>query len=101
MIITNVLILIIVLIILGIFIRDKIQAEWVCIGEVCTEWAYEDDWITDNCRPDDGTLICEMIDNDNIYHVPLENINVSMMKSCREYTCATEVYVKKYKEELK
>ena len=76
-------------------------AEWVCIAQVCIAYDYGDDWIVANCRPkgEDKTLMCNITGTDSkLYNAPLSIINMSNVKSCREYACATEVYVRGRKE---
>ena len=72
--------------------------QWVCIAKECNEWATGDNWITDNCRPEgDGvnaTLVCKLTIEDKEYTAPLSIINISNVKSCRQYDCITEVYVR-------
>jgi len=72
-------------------------AEWVCIAEACVDFAYGDDWIVDNCRPEgeDKTLMCKLTGTDKKeYKAPLSIINMSNVRSCKEYACVTEVYVR-------
>jgi len=74
-------------------------AEWVCIAQVCVDYAVGDDWIVDNCRPEgeNKTLMCKLIGTDKKeYKAPLSIINLSNanVRSCREYACAAEVYVR-------
>jgi len=98
--IRNVMILfIIIAILLGVHSASKlVGGEWTCIAKTCNEWAYGDDWITDNCRPEgeenNKTLMCTVSLEGELIKVPLDNINVSLVKSCREFVCVTEVYVK-------
>jgi hypothetical protein len=79
---------------------------WQCVAERCTEWAYGDDWITDNCRPyiddrgDITDLNCSITVAGETYHAPLSIINISNVRSCREYVCLTEAYIKKSIEEV-
>ena len=72
--------------------------QWVCIAKECNEWATGDKWITDNCRPEgevgNQTLVCKLTIEDKEYTAPLSIINISNVKSCREYNCITEVYVR-------
>jgi len=72
--------------------------QWVCIAKECSEWATGDAWITDNCRPEgeigNQTLVCKLTIDDKEYTAPLSVINISNVKSCRQYDCITEVYVR-------
>lgn len=82
------------------------EGNWVCIAKSCIDWVYGDDWIVENCRPnEEKDLICKIQEEmyspltmrkiqNNIY-APLSMINVSQYKSCINYDCITEVYVKK------
>jgi len=78
--------------------RELYGGQWVCIAKECTDWATGDDWITDNCRPEgevgNQTLTCKLTIEDKEYTAPLSIINISNVKSCREYDCITEVYVR-------
>lgn len=70
---------------------------WTCVAQTCKTWVYGDDWITDNCRPvgENKTLVCNILLQDGTaINAPLSAINISNVKSCREYQCLTEVYVK-------
>lgn len=80
------------------------NSDWQCVAQSCAEWVYGDDWVTDNCRPDvaNNTLRCNvLLDNGQNYDLPIEMINISNVKSCREYECLTEVIVRGSKGEQK
>ena len=72
--------------------------EWVCIAQTCVDWAYGDDWVTNNCRPQTNgnvtELVCSVVMNDKTYNAPLSILNISTLRSCNEYKCVTEVFVK-------
>ena len=74
------------------------NGEWVCIAENCDEWLTGDDWISANCRPQDVSgeekLVCKLMVNENEYTAPLDIINMSSVKSCKSYSCTTEVLIK-------
>jgi len=72
------------------------DGEWTCVAQQCTDWAYGDDWIVENCRPtgENKSLVCGIEINNQKYNAPLSMINLSSVKSCREYQCLTEVYIK-------
>jgi len=78
--------------------RELYGGQWVCIAKECDEWATGDNWITDNCRPEgigeNTTLMCNIMIDDKEYTAPLSIINISNVKSCRQYDCITEVYVR-------
>jgi len=78
--------------------KELYGGQWVCIAKECSEWATGDDWITDNCRPEgeegNQTLVCRLTIEDKEYTAPLSIINISNVKSCREFDCITEVYVR-------
>jgi len=78
--------------------RELYGGQWVCIAKECNEWATGDNWITDNCRPEgigeNTTLMCNIMIDDKEYTAPLSIINISNVKSCRQYDCITEVYVR-------
>jgi len=79
--------------------ESLLGGEWVCIAQTCTDWATGDDWITDNCRPKTGFdnitgLICDVVIGDDTYTAPLNILNSSNLRSCRKYSCVTEVFVK-------
>jgi len=78
--------------------KELYGGQWVCIANECSEWATGDTWITDNCRPDgegvNATLVCKLIIDDKEYTAPLSIINISNVRSCRQYDCITEVYVR-------
>ena len=70
--------------------------QWACIAQKCSEWAYGDDWITDNCRPNENNtqLMCTVLINGENIVVPIDIINISNVKSCRNYDCFSEVFIK-------
>ena len=78
--------------------KELYGGQWVCIANECGEWATGDTWITDNCRPEGNgsntTLVCKLTIEDKEYTAPLSIINLSNVKSCRQYDCITEVYVR-------
>jgi len=82
----------------AISFKELYGGQWVCIAKECSEWATGDNWITDNCRPETNgnntELVCKLIIEDREYNAPLSIINLSNVKSCRQYDCITEVYVR-------
>ncbi len=74
------------------------NGKWVCIAQTCDKWIYGDDWITENCRPDDvggeRKLVCKLTVNEKDYGIPLNLVNISNVKSCSEYKCTAKVFVK-------
>jgi len=75
--------------------------EWLCIAQQCTDWLEGDDWVTQNCRPENNTLMCQVLTSDNHeVSVPLSSINTSQVRSCNQYSCVAEIYVRS-SDELK
>jgi len=76
------------------------DGQWVCITEECIDYATGDEWISENCRPEDvkgeTLLYCDLEVGDDIYKAPLSMINLShpAIKSCKEYVCSQQVFVK-------
>ena len=70
--------------------------EEVCIAQQCTEWAYGEEWIKDNCHLDENNKYdyCDVIIEGQSYKVALEDIDLTKARSCRESTCFTKVMVK-------
>ena len=61
--------------------------EWTCIAETCVEFAIGDDWVKDNCRLEGNEMSCEFGYEGQDYKMPLSQINVSNMVSCKRYEC--------------
>ena len=78
--------------------KELYGGQWVCIAKECRDWATGDEWITDNCRPEingnNSNLICNLEIDGKKYEAPLSVINISNVRSCRQYDCITEVYVR-------
>jgi len=78
---------------------DPLQKRiWVSIGKQCLEYAYGDEWIAYNCRPDDeigGQLSCNLTIDDKVYKAPLSMINISNVKSCKEWSFVTDIFIKR------
>jgi len=79
---------------------DPLQKRiWVGIGKQCLEHAYGDEWIALNCRPDNeigGQLSCNLTMNDGtIRKAPLSMINISTVKSCKEWSFVTDIFIKR------
>jgi hypothetical protein len=72
------------------------DGEWVCIAEECVEWAYGNDWVKENCAPfgENKTMRCDITVDGKAYLAPLSVINLSNVKSCKEYKCVTEIMIK-------
>ena len=68
--------------------------EWTCIAEKCAEFATGDAWVKDNCKLDGNEMSCEFGYEGQDYKMPLSQINVSNMVSCKRYECSTKVYIK-------
>jgi len=68
----------------------------VCIAQQCTEWAYGEEWIKDNCHLDENNKYdyCNVVIEGKSYKVALEDINIEQARSCRESECFTTVMVK-------
>ena len=79
---------------------DPLQKRiWVGIGKQCLEEVYGDEWIAYNCRPDEeigGSLSCNLTMNDGtIRKAPLSMINISTVKSCKEWSFITDIFIKR------
>ena len=74
------------------------DSRWVCIAQACTVWATGDDWISDNCRPEGKgnniSLVCDIVHEGKNYKAPLSVINLTGLRSCRQWDCVTEILVK-------
>jgi len=68
----------------------------VCIAQQCTEWAYGEEWIKDNCHLDENNKYdyCNVVIEGKSYKVALEDIDLTKARSCRESECFTTVMVK-------
>ena len=102
----KIIISVLIILCLAMSLRNTIKmsdGKWTCIAQVCDEWAVQDDWIVENCRPDgeDKEMMCKIVIEGKEYHSPLKNINMSAVRSCKRYTCMTEVYVKGTLEDKK
>lgn len=83
----------------GYILVNMYGGEWTCIAKRCDKWNYGDAWIQQNCRPNENktNLFCSITVENKLYeNIPLENIDVSKVKSCADdsYVCEIEVYVK-------
>ena len=91
------MVLILLVLCLSIFnFMKMVGYKKVCIAQECTEWAYGDDWVKDNCHLNNESKYdyCPMTIDGNDYNVALHSINISQMKSCRKTVCAVNIYVK-------
>jgi len=89
--------LIVIVLILSIFNYVRfIGYEEICIANECSEWAYGNEWIKDNCElnKDNKYEICEFDLEGKRYRMKLDSINISQVKSCRDIRCATKIFVK-------
>jgi hypothetical protein len=90
-------VILVVLLILSAYNYFTIKdGEWACIAQRCTEFAKGDEWVNSNCQITSGEPLCKFTYNNQEYELPLSEINVEQMTSCKQYECAVEVYVKKY-----
>lgn len=65
--------------------------EKICIAKQCTDWLSGDEWVTSNCRPQNNTLMCKIYVNEQEVNIPLQDLNISNVKSCRKYNCVAKV----------
>lgn len=70
--------------------------EWSCISQQCVEFAIGDDWVKDNCNlQNNNQLSCNFaFEGIDYFDVPLSEINISRMTSCRRYECSSFVFLK-------
>lgn len=79
--------------------RTLYGGEWICIAKECTDWLSGDDWVVENCRPQNNTLICNVdLPDGTEANIPLVYINTSLVKSCKTFSCTAEIYVKAIEE---
>jgi hypothetical protein len=71
-----------------------VGGEWKCIAQDCVEWATGDEWVEQNCKYLEGDHVCDFMYEGKPYRVPLKDINVSRMVSCKQYECSTRVLMK-------
>lgn len=71
--------------------------QWVCVTNKCVSYVEGEEWVAQNCKPsgDNNEMICEFMYQDQAFRVPLSGINKSSMRSCAEYTCDYEAYVRR------
>jgi len=69
---------------------------WECVAKNCTSWYSEGEWVAKNCKlnSEKSGMSCQILYNSQYYDVPLVDINTSTIRSCKEYLCLTEVFVK-------
>lgn len=84
----------------GFAFYKTFDGQWVCITEECIDYATGDEWVSENCRPQEveniTILACDMEIGEVSYKVPLSMVNLShpSIKSCKEYVCSRQVFVK-------
>lgn len=75
------------------------NGEWTCITKKCPDEnkITGEEWVAQNCKPTepDNQMICEFQIGSDVFNVPLSGINISQMQSCKQYTCDSEVYVRR------
>ena len=75
----------------------KSDGEWLCISQKCVDFIEGEEWVSQNCKPtgQSNEMMCEFMIENNVFTVPLSGVNISNMQSCKEYTCDSEVYVRR------
>jgi len=100
--------LIVIALILSMYSSLKLIGwEPVCIARQCNNWAVGEEWISENCRPNEvngeTVLTCDIAINGQLYNIPLsdikERVDISDLKSCKKdgMICIKEVYIKEVK----
>lgn len=81
----------------GVYTMKFKGGEWICISQKCNSYIEGEEWVAQNCKPTgpDNTMICEFMIDNNVFSVPLSGVNISSMISCKEYTCDSEVYIRR------
>lgn len=74
--------------------NEMSQGQWACIKEECVEFATGEEWVKQNCNYVKGVMVCSFEHEGDGYMLPLDQINVSRMVSCKTYDCSTQVYIK-------
>lgn len=93
------IILALILSMAGIYSFIKLnEGEWVCISQRCIEFAEGDDWVKQNCRLNGNEMICEFEYQGQNFRIPLSGVNISLMVSCFQYECVSEVFIRGSKE---
>ena len=67
------------------------------MSQKCDSLIEGDEWVAQNCKPTgpNNEMICEFMIDNNVFNVPLSGVNISNMQSCQEYTCDSEVYIRR------
>lgn len=95
LIIVTLIIAIIGLVLGGISMIKSKGGEWVCVAEKCEKTVTGDEWVEQNCHPEEGDMVCEFQYQGQNFKVPLSGVNSSSMESCSEYSCDSEVYIRR------
>ena len=87
------LILILTFSIVSAYTFSKIyDSEWVCLAQECVDFVTGDEWVKENCRPDENNeMVCSFFVpsvNQDVT-MSMRNINISNMVSCKTYECSS------------
>lgn len=69
--------------------------EWKCSNTQCAEVLNGQDWANANCIQNGDGIVCPVIVNNQQVLVPIEQINISAVRSCAKFVCTEEVPVRK------
>lgn len=67
---------------------------WRCFQVECTNISTGQEWVDKNCFEFNNQKVCKVNANNVDQLIPLQNLNVSLVRQCLEFRCIEEVKVR-------
>ena len=94
--ILNSILVLFILVSFGLALKNTIKlnnSEWTCVAQECSEYITGNDWVKQNCNIEGNEMICKFQYEGQDFRIPLSEVNVSNMISCKNYECSSSVLV--------
>jgi len=92
------IVIIIFLIWLGVltflYLKSSTNEDWKCTLVNCTSFITGEEWATDNCFIANNQEVCKLIIDGQNQLIPKQQLNISAIQQCTEYTCIEETKIR-------
>ena len=74
--------------------EDASKGSWECVQTSCSSYMTEGEIIDSVCTQNNGTYVCNVNVDGQTRQVPLNQLNLSSLRFCDEYSCVKEAKVR-------
>lgn len=88
------IVLVVLTILVGFQYLQETNTEWECLQTECSAFMSEEEIISQICYQSEEGIVCNLnVDGQDVV-LPLDNLNLTGLQFCKEFTCVQEVKVR-------